>query len=160
MESKGKFLFIEIAKVKPKVTNPNKINFSSPNRFEPLRFVNTSPDLGNDIDHSKENDLRVDFKRTVRNSQQNSKYISKWRPPVVVNAHPENRTTFSKVPIIPGDKSYSGALTKKKQEENILIFIDSIPSRIKMYNFNTALKNGKAKHLSFPETTSKQLLHT
>ena len=24
------------------------------------------------------------------------------RPPVVVNAHPENQTTFSKVPIIPG----------------------------------------------------------
>ena len=46
---------------------------------------------------------------TGRNSQQNSKYISKVRPPVVVNDHPENQTTFSKVPIIPGDKSYSDA---------------------------------------------------
>ena len=27
-----------------------------------------------------------------------------------------------------------------------------------MYNFNKAFKNGKAKHLSFPGTTSKQLL--
>ena len=27
-----------------------------------------------------------------------------------------------------------------------------------MYNFNKALKNGKPKHLSFPGTTSKQLL--
>ena len=27
-----------------------------------------------------------------------------------------------------------------------------------MYNFNKALKNGNAKHLSFPGTTSKQLL--
>ena len=27
-----------------------------------------------------------------------------------------------------------------------------------MYNFHKALKNGKAKHLSFPGTTSKQLL--
>ena len=27
-----------------------------------------------------------------------------------------------------------------------------------MYNFNKALKNGKAKHLSFPGTTLKQLL--
>ena len=27
-----------------------------------------------------------------------------------------------------------------------------------MYNFNKALKNGEAKHLSFPGNTSKQLL--
>ena len=39
-----------------------------------------------------------------------------------------------------------------------MIFSDSIPSRFKMYNFNKALKNGNAKHLSFPGTTSKQLL--
>ena len=118
MEFKGNF-FTEIAKVKPKVTNPNKINFTSPNRFEPLRFANNSSDRGNDIDHSEESDLRVHFKRTVRNSQQNAKYISKWKPPVVVNAHPENQTTFSKVPIIPGIKSDSDAITKKKQNRKI-----------------------------------------
>ena len=67
MEFKGKFLFIEIAKINPKVTNPNKIIFFPPNRFEPLRFVDNSLDLGNNIDHSEENDLRVDFKRTVMN---------------------------------------------------------------------------------------------
>ena len=33
--------------------------------------------------------------------------MSKQRPPVVVNPHPENQTIFSKVPIIPGDKPYS-----------------------------------------------------
>ena len=75
----GRSSFIEDAKVKPKVTNPNTINFISPNRFDPLRFTNNSPDLGNDIDNSEESDLHVDFKRTVRNSQQNSKYISKRR---------------------------------------------------------------------------------
>ena len=73
VEFKCKFLFIEIAKVKPNVTDPNKRNFSSPSRFEPLRFANNSPDLGSDIEHSEESDLRVDFKRTVRNSRQNSK---------------------------------------------------------------------------------------
>ena len=31
-------------------------------------------------------------------------------------------------------------------------------SRFKMYNFNKALKNGNAKHLSFRGTTTKQLL--
>ena len=49
--------------------------------------MNASPYLGNDIDNSEENDLHVDFKRAVTNSQQNSKYISKRRPPVAVNAH-------------------------------------------------------------------------
>ena len=98
------------------------------------------------------------LKRTVRNSQEASKHNSKRRPSVVVNTHPENQATFSKVPIFPGDKSYSDALTKKTEQENILIFSDSIPSRIKIYNFNKALKNGNAKHLSLPRTTSKQLL--
>ena len=92
VEFKGKFLFIEITKVKPKLANPNKINFISPNRFQPLRFANNSPDCGNDIEHSEESDL-------VRNTQENSKYISKRRPSVVVNAHPENQTTFSKVSV-------------------------------------------------------------
>ena len=100
LEFKGIFQIIEIAKVKPKVTNPNK-NFISTNWFEPLRFVNNRLDLGNDIEHSEERDLPADFKRAVRHSQQNSKYISKWRPPVEVNVHPENQTTFSKVPITP-----------------------------------------------------------
>ena len=62
IEFKGKFLFIEIAKVKPKVTNPYKINFTSPNRFEPVRFADNSLDLGNDIEHCEENDLHVDLR--------------------------------------------------------------------------------------------------
>ena len=102
--------------------------------------------------------MRVDFKRTAKNSQQNSKYISKRRSPAVVSAFPENQTLFSKVPIIPGDKSYSDALTKKTEQENKFFFSDIIPSGIKMYHFNKVLKNGKAKHLSFTGTTSKQLL--
>ena len=48
LEFKGIFSIIEIVKVKPKVTNPNK-NFISSNWFEPLRFVNNRLDLGNDI---------------------------------------------------------------------------------------------------------------
>ena len=80
--------------------------------------MNNSLDLGNNIEHS-ENDLHADFKRPVSNSNQNSKYISKWRPSVAVNAHPENQTTFSKVPITPSDKSYSDTITKRTEQENI-----------------------------------------
>ena len=119
VEFKGKFLIIENTKVRPRVANPNLKIFTSPNRFEPLTFVNNSPDLGNDIDHSEESDMRVDFKGTARNSQQTSQHISERRPPDLVNTHPENQTTFSKVPIFPGDKSYSDALTKKKLSRKI-----------------------------------------
>ena len=108
--------------------------------------MNNSLDLGNHIEHCEESDLHADFKRTVRtlNRIQNTflNRDSSW------SSHPENQTTFSKVPTTPSDKSYSDTITKRTEQENILMFRDSIPSRIKMYNFNKALQNGKAKHLS------------
>ena len=81
--------------------------------------MNNGPDLGKDIHHSEESGIGAHFKRIVRNSQQTSKHNSKPRPPVVVNTHPGNQTTFSKVPIFIGDKSYSDALTKKKHSRKI-----------------------------------------
>ena len=66
---KLKCLFIEYVKVKPKVSNPNTINFISFNKHEQLRFMNNSPDLSNGIDSSEESDFHVYFKRTVRNFQ-------------------------------------------------------------------------------------------
>ena len=75
--------------------------------MKPLGFVNNSSDLGNNINHSEESDLHVDFKRTVKNSQQNSKYISKLKPALVVNVNLENQknqTIFFKVSIFPVDK--------------------------------------------------------
>ena len=75
-----------------------------------------------------------------------------------MNVNRENQRIFSKVSIASGDKSYNDALTKKAEQENVLILSDSIPSRITIYNFSKALKNRKAKHLSFPGTTSKQLV--
>ena len=120
---KGKFFFIGNYKVKSKVTNPNNINFTSPNQVESLRFMSNGPDLGNGIiNNSEESDLYVDFKRAVRTSQQNSKYILKWRPPVVVNARPENKMKFSKVPIFPGDKSFSDRVTKKTRAGEYIDF--------------------------------------
>ena len=90
VEFKGKCLFIEDAKIRPKVPNPNTTNFTSPNLFESLRFMNNSSALGNNIDNSEERDFHVNFKRTVRNSLQNFKYIFKQRRQVVVNMHPQN----------------------------------------------------------------------
>ena len=119
---KGKFLFIGNYKVKSKVTNPNNISFTSPNQVESLRFMSNGPDLGNGIDNSQESDLYVDFKRAVRASKQNSKYILKWGSPVVVNARPENKMKFSKVPIFPGDKSFRDKVTKKTRAGEYIDF--------------------------------------
>lgn len=58
------------------VANPNKINFTSSDRFESIRFMNNSQDNGNDIDNCEESDLSVGFKRTIWNYPQNSKEIS------------------------------------------------------------------------------------
>ena len=84
--------------------------------------MSNGPDLGNGIDNSQESDLYVDFKRAVRTSQQNSKYILKWGSPVVVNARPENKMKFSKVPIFPGDKSFSDKVTKKTRAGEYIDF--------------------------------------
>ena len=120
--------------------------------------MNNSQDNGNDIDNCEESDLSVGFERTIWNYPQNSKEISqRSSQAVVVNAHPENLWYFSKVPIF-HDTPYSDALTKMTEQENLLIFSESMPSRIKMYDFNKALKYGEVKYLSFPESTLKQLL--
>ena len=47
--------------VRPVVTNPNTTTFMSPDRFEPLRFMNNSTALGNNIDNSEERDSHVDL---------------------------------------------------------------------------------------------------
>ena len=50
VEFKGKCLFIEDGKVRHKITNPNTTSFTSPDRFEPSRFLNNSSAHGNTID--------------------------------------------------------------------------------------------------------------
>ena len=53
--------------------------------------------------------------------------------------------------------NYSDAVTKK-QQKNMLIFSDSVPSRVKIFDFNKALGKWESNHISFPGNTSKQLL--
>ena len=78
--------------------------------------MKNSPDLDNDIDNNEENDLHLDFKRVAKNSPLNTKYTFKGRPPVVVIAHPENQTRFSKVQLFPTDKPYNDTATKSSRK--------------------------------------------
>ena len=81
------------------------------------------------------------------------------RPQVVINNHPENQTVFKKLPLIPGEKSYSDAVTSTAKKNDILIFTDSLPKEIRMCEFNRLSKHGNAKLLCFPGAKSHQLLH-
>ena len=55
-------------------------------------------------------------------------------------------------------------IVKKKQKNRsrtkILIFSDSILSRIKTYDFNKALKKWESQHLPFPETCNFENVHS
>ena len=73
VEFKGKFLIIENAKVRPKVTYPNLTNFTSLNRFEPLTFENNGVNLGSNIDHSEESDMSCRLKEDSKEFSTNFK---------------------------------------------------------------------------------------
>ena len=76
-----------------------------------------------------------------------------------LNNNPENQKFFSRLPVIPGKDKYSETVKAKPEPTNTLIFTDSIPKGIRMYDFNKLIKNRKAKMLNFPGASSRQLLH-
>ena len=80
------------------------------------------------------------------------------RTQIVVNNYPENQKTFSGLPVIPGKDKYSGTVKAKPEPANTLIFKDSIPKGIRMFDFNKLIKSRKAKMLNFLGASSRQLL--
>ena len=66
---------------------------------------------------------------------------------------------MQKLPLVPGKRNYCEAAQPRPFPYNTLIFTDSIPKGIRMYEFNSLLRNRKAKMLNFPGSSSKQMLH-
>ena len=89
----------------------------------------------------------------------NSQNTGSKGPSVVINKYPERQTDFSRPPVIPGTKLFSEASQPSKGQRNILIFTDSIPKGIRIGEFNSFIKNGKTKMVSFPGATSNEILH-
>ena len=81
------------------------------------------------------------------------------RPQVVVNNYHENQKTFSRLPVIPGKDKYNETVKAKAEPANTLIFTESIPKGLRIYDFNKLIKNRKTKMLNFPGASSRQLLH-
>ena len=79
------------------------------------------------------------------------------RPKVVVNNFLENDKAVLKYPKhIPGNSLYAGIT---KDGKKVMILSDSIPSRIKMNEFNYYVKIGCVFRKSFPGATAKELAH-
>ena len=103
-------------------------------------------------------DISKSFRNNMnKRNEVNNPKRPKRRNQVVVNKHPESQTFFGKSNVKPGHKTYNEATKSNKEKGNILIFSDSIPGKMRMYEFNQVLKNGNVKHLFFPCATSKQV---
>ena len=85
-------------------------------------------------------DISKNFRNHInkRNAINNPK-SPKRRSQVVINKHPEE------------------VIKSNKEKGNVLIFSDSIPGKMRMYEFNKVLKNRNIKHLFFPGATSEQV---
>ena len=80
--------------------------------------------------------------------------------PVEVSQKYQRQTACNRTPVVPGHKSFLEATKSKSTNSyNTLIFSDSIPKGIRMYQFNRALRNRRAKMLNFPGASSNEILH-
>ena len=131
-------------------TSPNRCAVLAPSQEEKEDNFEIAGTSNFDISKNVRNDMNK------RNAVNNPK-SPKRRSQVVVNKHPENQTSFGKLNVKPGHKTYSEATKSNKEKDNILIFSDSIPGKIRMYEFNKVLKNGNVKHLFIPGATFEQV---
>ena len=79
--------------------------------------------------------------------------------PVVVNQNIDKQNSLQNIPLVPGKRNYRKATQPRPSPHNTLIFTDSIPKGIRMYEFNSLLRNRKAQMLSMPGSSSKQMSH-
>ena len=130
--------------------NSNIIIFTSPNRYAVLALNQEEKEDNFEITGTSNFDISK-IVRTDMNKQNavNNPKSSKRRSQVVVNKHPENQTSFRKSNVKPGHKTCSEATKSNKEKDNIPIFSDSIPGKMRMYEFNKVLKKMKMLNICF-----------
>ena len=79
---------------------------------------------------------------------------------VDVSQKSQRQTACNRTSVAPGHRSFS-EVTKSKStnSHNSLIFSDTIPKGIRMYQFNKTLRNRRAKILNFPGASFNEILH-
>ena len=150
IELRGHHLIIEEAAAKAKTLNSNTINFTSPNRYAVLAPNQEEKEDNFEIIRTSNFDIFKNVRNDInKRNAVNNPQSPKRRSQVVVNKHPENQTSFRKSNVKPDHKTYSEATMSNKEKYNILIFSDSFPGKLRMYEFNKVLKNKNVKHLFF-----------
>ena len=163
LKLKDRNLIIEESATKPRTLHSNVNRLMSPNRYEALPSSQDEEENDFEIAGAWNTSDNVRCNRKKENEVQSPK-SAKRRGQVVVNKHPENQTSFGKQNTSPSHKTYreaaksSEATQPYNEKENVLIFSDSIPGKMKMHELNRVIKNGKVKHLFFPGATSEQVL--
>ena len=79
--------------------------------------------------------------------------------PVVLNENLDKQNSLQSLSLVPGKRNYCEAALQRLSPYNTLIFTDSIPKGIRMYEFNSLLRNRKPKILNFLRFSSQQILH-
>ena len=79
--------------------------------------------------------------------------------PIVVNENLPQQNSLQNLPLVPGKRNYCDAAQQRPSPYSTLIFTDRILKGICMHEFNSLLRNRKAKMLNFPGSSSKQMLH-
>ena len=79
--------------------------------------------------------------------------------PADISQKSQRQTAFSRTPVVPGHKSFFEVTLESTNSYNTLIFSGSIPKGIRMYEFDRALRNHRAKMLNFPGASSNEILH-
>ena len=127
--------------------NSSIINFTSPNRYAVLAPNQEEKEDNFEITGTSNFYISKNVRNDINKNAVNNTKIPKRRSQIVVNKHPENQTSFGKSNVKPGHRTYSEATESNKEKDNILIFNDSIPGKMRIYEFNKVLKNGNVKHL-------------
>ena len=75
--------------------------------------------------------------------------------PAVVNKNLEKQSSLQNLPLVPGKENYCEATQLHPSSHSMLIFTDSIQKCIRMYEFNSLLRDNKGQILNFPGSSSK-----
>ena len=77
--------------------------------------------------------------------------------PFVVNKNIKDQYSLENLPLVPGKRKCCEAAQPCPSHYKTLIFTDSVPKCIRMYQFNSLLRNRKGQILNFPGFSSKQM---
>ena len=129
---------------KSNLTNAAEGISVSPNPFQLLEHNNIQYTILDENDSNARNTMM----NPIINRNDNIQVV-KRRPAVVINNHPENQNQFKNIATVPGEKTYSETV-RGRYKPSTLIFSDSIPKGIKMYQFNKRLVNNNSPADQFP----------